>query len=86
LLSRAPPKLEETGLLRLARSGEESAQELHHPAAVEVDDDLVMPHALAAFDGTQVAYETMVTVAHASQSTISEHDLENALAADSVKS
>jgi hypothetical protein len=79
-------QLEETGRSRFSRSREEAAQELHHAAAVEVDDDLVVPHALAAFDGTQVAHETIVTVAHTSQSAISEHGLENALAADSVKS
>jgi hypothetical protein len=43
-------------------------------------------HALPAFDKTQVPHDTIMTIAHASETTIPEHPAKNALADDSVKS
>jgi hypothetical protein len=68
------------------RPREHTLQKLHHSTAIEVDDHLMMLHALAALYKTQVPHETIVTVAHASEATIPEHLAENALADDSVKS
>src|SRR5215475_2396430 len=39
----------------------------------EVDDDLMVPHALSTLDRAEVPYNTIMTVAHTSQSAISEH-------------
>jgi hypothetical protein len=61
-------------------------EQRHHSAGVEVDDHLVMLHALPALHRTEITHETVVTVTHPGQSTILEHGAENALADDSVKS
>jgi hypothetical protein len=55
------------------RSNEPPLEEFEYAARREVDDDLVMPHPLAALDRAEVSHEAVMTVAHASQSAISEH-------------
>jgi hypothetical protein len=55
------------------RTREQALEQRHHSTAVEVDDHLMMPHALAAFDRAKVPHDAIVTVAHASQSAILEH-------------
>jgi hypothetical protein len=70
----------------LPKPREHTLQKLHHSTAIEVDDHLMMLHALAALYKTQVPHETIVTVTHASEATIPEHLAKNALADDSVKS
>jgi hypothetical protein len=68
------------------RPREQALEELHHSTAVEVDDHLMVLHALPAFYKTQVPHDTIMTVAHASEATIPEHLAKNAPADDSVKS
>jgi hypothetical protein len=54
-------------------SREQPLEELEDAARREVDDDLMVPHTLAALDRAEVSHETIVTVAHTSQSAIPEH-------------
>jgi hypothetical protein len=54
-------------------SKEESSEQFEYAANRKVQNDLMVLHALAALDRTQVFHETVVTIAHASQSAISEH-------------
>jgi hypothetical protein len=65
---------------------EYALQKLRHSTAIEVDDHLMVLHALPALYKTQVPHETIMTVAHASEATIPEHPAQDALADDSVKS
>jgi len=55
------------------RSREQPFDQVDDATGREVDDDFVMPHALAAFDRAEISHETIMTVAHASQSAIPEH-------------
>jgi hypothetical protein len=48
-------------------------EQLHHSTAVEVDDHLVMLHALPALYQAEIPHKTKVAVAHARQSAIPEH-------------
>jgi hypothetical protein len=48
-------------------------EQFSHSATVEIDDHLVMLHALAALHRAKIPHDAIVTVAHASQSAISEH-------------
>src|SRR6185312_6526564 len=57
----------------LGRFCEDTFEQRHRAAAVEVDDDLVMLHALPALHQTEITHKTIVAVAHASQSAIPEH-------------
>ena len=59
--------------LEALRPRERAPEQLRHSAEVEVDDHLMMLHALAALHRAQVPHDAIVTVAHASQSAISEH-------------
>jgi hypothetical protein len=70
----------------LPKPREHTLHKLHHSTAIEVDDHLMVLHALPALYKTQVPHETIVTVTHASEATIPEHPAQNALADDSVKS
>jgi hypothetical protein len=58
---------------RRLRPREDTLQKLRHSTEIEVDDHLMMLHALPALYKTQVPHETIVTVAHASEATIPEH-------------
>ena len=54
-------------------STKKSAEKLHHAPPVEVDNDLVVLHALTSFHRTQVPQKAVMTIAHPSQSTALEH-------------
>jgi hypothetical protein len=56
------------------RAREQTHQQRRDSTAVEVDEDFMMLHALPAFDRTEITHKTIMTVAHASQSAIPEHD------------
>jgi hypothetical protein len=55
------------------RPRKRALEQLRHSAKVEVDDHLMMLHALAALHRAKVPHDAIVTVAHASQSAILEH-------------
>ena len=46
--------------------------ELHHAAPAEIDDDLVVLHAVTALHGAEASQEAIVTIAHPSQSAVLE--------------
>jgi hypothetical protein len=54
-------------------STKKSAEKLHHAPPVEVDNNLVVLHALTSFHGTQVPQKAVMTIAHPSQSAALEH-------------
>jgi hypothetical protein len=54
-------------------SREQPLDQVDDATGREVDNDFVMPHALAALDRAEISHETIMTVAHASQSAIPEH-------------
>jgi hypothetical protein len=58
---------------RLRRFREDAPEQRRDSAAVEVDDDLMMLHALPALHRTEITHKTIMAVAHASQSAIPEH-------------
>src|ERR1700761_6145186 len=73
-LACAQTKRNQLRPLALGRFCEGALEHRRDSAAIEVDDDLVMLHALPALHRTEITHKTKVAVAHASQSTIPEHD------------
>ena len=55
------------------RSREQPLDQVDDATGREVDNDFVMPHALAALDRAEISHKAIMTVAHASQSAIPEH-------------
>jgi hypothetical protein len=54
-------------------STKKSAENLHHASPVEVDNNLVVLHALTPFHWTQVPQKAPMTIGHPSQSAAFEH-------------
>jgi hypothetical protein len=52
---------------------EPSPSKLNQSAKVEIHDDFVVFHALAALDRAEVTNDAVMSVAHSSQSAVSEH-------------
>ena len=59
--------------LGLAQARDHAADKCGDAAAVEIKDDLMMLHALAAFDRTQISHKAIMAVTHAGQSAVPEH-------------
>jgi hypothetical protein len=60
-------------LLGSMKSREPALEPFEHTARREIDDDLMVPHPLPAFDGTEVSHEAIMAIAHSSQAAVSEH-------------
>src|SRR5262249_8264332 len=73
-LSRIQTIRNQLRCFRLGRFREGALEQRRHSAAIEVDDDLMMLHALPALHRTEITHKTIMDVAHASQSAIPEHD------------
>jgi hypothetical protein len=55
------------------KSREPALEPFEDAARREIDNDLMMPHPLPAFDGTEVSHEAIMAIAHSSQAAVSEH-------------
>jgi len=67
------PKARRLPQFRRCGSDEKSLEQFEDATNLEVNNDLMMLHALAALDRTQVSHKTVMTIAHPSQSAIPEH-------------
>jgi hypothetical protein len=72
-LAHAQSKAGQIGQFRRMTSRQKPLDQVDDATGREVDNDFVMPHALAALDRAEISHETIMTVAHASQSAIPEH-------------
>jgi hypothetical protein len=64
--SHAQPIRRQIGALGWLSSNKQPLEQFNCPAGREVDDDLMVPHPLAALHWTQVFHDAVVTVAHSS--------------------
>jgi hypothetical protein len=48
-------------------------EKVHHAAAAEIDDDLVVLHAVTTLHRAEIPQKAIVTIAHPSQSEVLEH-------------
>lgn len=71
----ARPEAKARCFLQFRRRGtdEKSLEQFEDAMNREVNNDLMMLHALAALDRAQVSHEAIMTIAHPSQSAIPEH-------------
>jgi hypothetical protein len=72
-LARAHRISRQLGQFGRIRSNEPPLDPFDDATRREVYDDLMVPHPLAALDRAEVSHKAVMTVAHASQSAISEH-------------
>jgi hypothetical protein len=54
-------------------SNKQPFEQLEKATSREIKNDLMVLHALAALDRTQVSHETIMTIAHSSEPAILEH-------------
>jgi hypothetical protein len=68
-----PADIREIRQFRGSGPNEQRLEKRDDTANREVDDDLMVPHALSTLDRAEVPYNAIMTIAHASKSAISEH-------------
>jgi hypothetical protein len=59
--------------IRWLLSTNQPPEKLYHAAPAKIDDDFVVLHAVASLHRAKASQETIMTIAHPSQSAVPEH-------------